>query len=35
MSDNVALKREGAVATLVLNRPDRRNSLSDAMRPAW
>ena len=31
MSDNVALKREGAVATLVLNRPDRRNSLSDAM----
>ena len=26
-----ALKREGAVATLVLNRPDRRNSLSDAM----
>jgi enoyl-CoA hydratase len=31
MSDNVALKREGAVAILVLNRPDRRNSLSDAM----
>src|SRR3989475_11674382 len=31
MSDNVALKREGVVATLELNRPDRRNSLSDAM----
>ncbi len=31
MSDQVALKREGAVVTLVLDRPDRRNSLSDAM----
>ena len=31
MSDQVAVKREGAVATLVLDRPDRRNSLSDAM----
>jgi len=31
MSDQVALKREGAVATLVLDRPDRRNSLSDSM----
>ena len=31
MSDNVTLKRDGAVATLTLNRPDRRNSLSDAM----
>ncbi len=31
MSDQVAVKREGAVVTLVLDRPDRRNSLSDAM----
>ena len=31
MSDNVTLTRDGAVATLLMNRPDRRNSLSDAM----
>jgi enoyl-CoA hydratase/carnithine racemase len=31
MSDNVTLTRDGTVATLTLNRPDRRNSLSDAM----
>ena len=31
MSDNVTLKRDGAVATLMMNRPERRNSLSDAM----
>ena len=31
MSDNVTLARDGAVATLTLNRPERRNSLSDAM----
>jgi enoyl-CoA hydratase/carnithine racemase len=31
MSDNVALVREGAIATITLNRPDRRNALSDAM----
>ena len=31
MSGNVTLAREGAVATLTLNRPERRNSLSDAM----
>jgi enoyl-CoA hydratase/3-hydroxyacyl-CoA dehydrogenase len=29
--DNVTVTREGAVATVVLNRPERRNSLSDAM----
>src|SRR5207253_886301 len=29
--DQVALVREGRVATVMLNRPDRRNSLSDAM----
>jgi enoyl-CoA hydratase/carnithine racemase len=31
MTDNVRLDREGALATVTLNRPDRRNSLSDAM----
>src|SRR5262249_57018676 len=31
MKDNVTLSRDGAVATLTLNRPDRRNSLSDPM----
>jgi enoyl-CoA hydratase/carnithine racemase len=31
MGENVTLGREGAVATVTLNRPDRRNSLSDAM----
>ncbi|MGH7391969.1 MAG: enoyl-CoA hydratase/isomerase family protein [Candidatus Rokuibacteriota bacterium] len=31
MPANVVLAREGAVATVTLNRPDRRNSLSDAM----
>ena len=31
MSDNVSVTREGAVVTVTLNRPDRRNSLSDAM----
>jgi enoyl-CoA hydratase/carnithine racemase len=31
MGDNVTLVRAGAVATVTLNRPDRRNSLSDAM----
>ena len=31
MSGNVTLARDGAVATLMLNRPERRNSLSDAM----
>ncbi len=31
MGENVALVREGRVATVTLNRPDRRNSLSDAM----
>src|SRR5437867_5050829 len=31
MGDNVTLAREGAIATVTLNRPDRRNSLSDAM----
>ena len=31
MSDDVALVREGRVAIVTLNRPDRRNSLSDAM----
>jgi enoyl-CoA hydratase/carnithine racemase len=31
MPDNVTLVRDGAIATVTLNRPDRRNSLSDAM----
>jgi enoyl-CoA hydratase len=31
MTDNVRLDRDGAVATVTLNRPERRNSLSDAM----
>ncbi len=31
MPDNVVLARDGAIATVTLNRPDRRNSLSDAM----
>ena len=31
MSDDVALVREGRVAIVTLNRPDRRNSLSDSM----
>src|SRR5262249_42033291 len=31
MSDNVTLVRSGTTATVTLNRPDRRNSLSDAM----
>jgi enoyl-CoA hydratase/carnithine racemase len=31
MGDNVALTRNGQIATVMLNRPDRRNSLSDAM----
>jgi enoyl-CoA hydratase/carnithine racemase len=31
MSGNIALARDGAVATLTLNRPERRNSLSDAL----
>src|SRR5215469_6354391 len=31
MSDNVSVKRDGPVVTLTLNRPDRRNSLSDPM----
>src|SRR6266403_1354831 len=31
MGENVTLARDGAIATVTLNRPDRRNSLSDAM----
>src|SRR2546430_15671117 len=31
MGDTVTRAREGAIATVTLNRPDRRNSLSDAM----
>jgi enoyl-CoA hydratase/carnithine racemase len=30
-ADNVALTRAGAIATVTMNRPDRRNALSDAM----
>jgi len=31
MGENVTLTRDGAIATVTLNRPERRNSLSDAM----
>lgn len=31
MGDNVSLARDGAIATVTLNRPERRNSLSDPM----
>jgi len=31
MGENVAVVREGAIATITLNRSDRRNALSDAM----
>src|SRR5215468_11176357 len=31
MSDNVIVARHGAIATVTLNRPERRNSLSDPM----
>ena len=31
MTQNVSLARDGRIATVTLNRPDRRNSLSDAM----
>ena len=31
MTDSVRLDRDGAIATVTLNRPERRNSLSDAM----
>ncbi|HYU19355.1 MAG TPA: enoyl-CoA hydratase/isomerase family protein [Chloroflexota bacterium] len=31
MGENVALSRDGSLATVILNRPDRRNSLSDEM----
>jgi enoyl-CoA hydratase len=31
MGENVTLTRDGAIATVTLNRPDRRNSLSDPM----
>ena len=31
MADNVTLVRDGAIATVTLSRPDRRNSLSDPM----
>jgi enoyl-CoA hydratase len=31
MGENVNLARDGTIATVTLNRPDRRNSLSDAM----
>ena len=31
MADNVSISRDGVVVTVTLNRPERRNSLSDAM----
>ena len=31
MAENVELTRDGAIATVTLNRPERRNSLSDAL----
>ncbi len=31
MADNVRLERKGLIATVILDRPDRRNSLSDEM----
>jgi enoyl-CoA hydratase/carnithine racemase len=31
MADDVLLSRDGAIATVTLNRPERRNALSDAM----
>ena len=31
MLENVSLTRDGVIATVTLNRPDRRNSLSDPM----
>src|SRR5216117_2961013 len=31
MGHNLVLTRDGAIATVTLNRPDRRNALSDAM----
>jgi enoyl-CoA hydratase/carnithine racemase len=31
MADNVSVSRDGVVVTVTLNRPERRNSLSDAM----
>ena len=31
MGENVLLTRDGLIATVTLNRPDRRNSLSDPM----
>jgi enoyl-CoA hydratase/carnithine racemase len=31
MDDDVTLTRDGAIATVTLNRPDRRNALSDAL----
>src|SRR5262245_63533873 len=30
-AENVTLARDGAIATVTMNRPERRNSLSDAM----
>src|SRR3989442_15768862 len=33
MGENVMLVRDGAIATVTLNRPDRRNSLRGAMLP--